>query len=308
MRVLRRNAVFLGLAVLIAGLPLFVSMALPAWGPRGCAPVGAFVVGQAKTSGWAWKVNGTNPEQVDLFDNGRQVGAWFHADGKYYSATGAEWVERDPPPGAPAPPLGKVEQNFGLDLSQLEHRQGVFLHDASGERQVSREEAADVIQNGLVDDRHKLQLTFISADKGRREAFLKAAASVTGLGEVVARAVPPDYLGLQDSETGKPLFQVAGDTVYLQKPDGQVLARMGGVRSGDFDLPVLARSLEAIRRPKPYEPDKDVDPRKPPKTPEPVKPSPALPAWAKDVPVGGWVLLGLAVLGGAMALGRFSPR
>jgi hypothetical protein len=313
---MRRIAPFvlLVLAVLFLGLPAFLSFALPAWGPRGCSPVGGFAMGQVRQPMmqpvhvqpvlYEWRANVRNPDQLDLYRNGHQVGAWFQSEGKFYSSNGPTWREASPPIAAPSEGRGELVQNFGLDLDHLEKKQGVYLHTKDGARQVSYEAAADVIQNGLVDDRHKLQLTFISGDKSKRETFLKEA---TSLGDLVMRAVPPDYVGLQDSETGKPLFQVSGDTVYLQQPDGKVLARMADVKPGD--LAQLAKVVEGIRKPKPYEPDKDPDPRKP-KVPDPSKPdaSPLTPI-LQSVPPAAWVLLGLVLLGGVATVARnTAPR
>lgn len=308
MKAFRRSAslILLVLAAVFLLLPAFLSFALPAWGPRGCSPVGGFAVGQVRPPvtqpvQYEWRASKLNPDQLDLYRNGHQLGAWFHSEGKFYSSNGPTWQETTPPIAAPLDAGAEVVQNFGLDLEHFEKRQGVYLHTKDGARQVTHEAAADVIQNGLVDDRHKLQLTFISSDKAKREAFLKEAQV---LGDLVMRAVPPDYVGLQDSETGKPLFQVSGDTVYLQQPDGKVLARMADVKPGD--LAQLSKVMEGIRKPKPYEPDKDPDPRKP-RTPDPSKPD--LSPFVASVPPAAWVLLGLALLGGVAAIARnTAPR
>lgn len=314
MKAFRRHAslILLSLAAVFV-LPAFLSFALPAWGPRGCSPVGGLAQAQPasyRAPVYSWRPNARSVDQIDLFRNDFHVGAHFRSDHNFYALVGDEWVKTAHPIPLPAEhagePVGEpVVQNFGLDLDHVEKRRGVYLHTRDGSRQCTYEEAADVIQNGLVDDRHKPQVTFISGDKAKREAFLKDAA---GLGDVVTRAVPPDYVGLADSETGKPLFEVKGDTIYLQQPDGKVLARMPDVRPGD--LAHLAKAIEGIRRPKPYEPDKDPDPRK---SPDPVKPdasplSPLAPI-LQSVPPAAWVLLGLALLGGVAAVARnTAPR
>lgn len=275
--------------------------------------------GQASpaVAGYYWRPHARNADQLDLLKKGFydfHAGAYFRSEGKYYPRLGEGWGKAMAPPiavpaaWAVAKPervaakdetvvAAPIEQNFGIDLDMYEkcrkrQAEGHFLTLGGETVQITKEQAAEFAEKGLPDDRDKPWLVAVGSEaqtKRVREDFYKDL-------ELSAKyrlwAGPPDHFHLLDSDNKAPLgYRSKVDpTLHLVQADGKVTAIQEG-----YDGP---KDLEAIRRPKPFDPDKVPDPRKPePRKPDPDKPAPLVtPDMLAKVPTSVWVLAGLLAI------------
>jgi hypothetical protein len=237
-----------------------------------------------------WRVNPRNADQIDRYEGGRQVGAWFKGECEYYRWDGRAWIKAPAP--AALPTICDPDINFGIDVQKLADCQmrileGHYLTRGGKTREISVAEAKDLIENGLPDDRLKPWIVApgFPADKEKqiRDDFNRSALAATHR----LWTGPIDHFHMQDSATKAPLGYEAG-RVHLVDHDGRLIAWAKDYQTGDFD------KIEAIRRPRPIDPDKVPDLRKPKPDPviDPLKPA----SW----PAGAWVLA--AMIGGGVLL------
>jgi hypothetical protein len=221
------------------------------------------------------------PEQLALWQGGRQLGTYDRGAGRYWpllDATARQFGSPGEPPVSPpagwdAPP----PQNFGLDLARLSEPAGEeFIVNG---RAVSRQEAFAAVADGrLSDDSQKLRLTLIGPTEecARVRQDLERHPALTAQKEAL---VVQDYRPDDPLLAGLGFVTSGAPTIYLQKPDGRVLFRLHSYPGPE----VLAGAIRQ-RRPD-YDPSKDDDPTKPPPAPAPA-PAPASdstppgPAWA----------------------------
>lgn len=253
-------------------IPLLIVLALP-------------LIGSAFTG---WQVNPRNPNQVDRYENWKQVGAYFKDEGRYYRLEGGRWMA--------AASDDKPVANFGLDTERLEScpkriAEGHFLTHAGRTREISIAEACDLIEKGLPDDRHKPWIVApgLPPDKEKqiRDDFDRSALASTHR----LWTGPANHFHMLDTETKQPLGYAPGQ-VWMVAADGELLAR-ASTYNGPEDFAAL--QAEAIRRPKPLDPDKTPDIRKP-KQPDGPRIDPLNPkTWTSgDIACGG--LCGLVLL------------
>lgn len=152
-------------------------------------------------------------------------------------------------------------------------------------REVTRDQAARLIQGRLVDDSLWLRVTVIGKDAEGRNRIAREATAHPGIaGKALVQAYAPDDpmiagLGFVHDE--------AQPTVYVQAPDGKVLHRQTGYRG-------VEQLAEAVRKAAPsYDPGKDPDVMRPavPKLAD-LK----LPEKLSDVPTPAWCCCGAALL------------
>jgi hypothetical protein len=191
---------------------------------------------------YAWRPVPGEPDQMALLHCGTQVGCWSLA-GHYYRPLHPHdvWGPACEPPIAPPGVIADQIRTTGERYSL-------------GGEECSKEQA----MAALVDDSAALSLTLITADQGTQTRFLAdlAGAEFAQLRSgVVTQVYAPDNWALRCG------FVTTGTQVYLQKPDGQVVAR----------VPAYA-GAETLRKIDPsYDPSKDRDPTKPQ---TPVQPGP----------------------------------
>lgn len=147
-------------------------------------------------------------------------------------------------------PLPRV--NYGVDQSKIAPQERYSING----RPVTEAQAEKALagpEGKLTDDSSKLSLTIIGSDAERKQALtdLAAPALATFREHVVVQDYSPDspMLACGFATDGHP-------TVYLQKPDGTVLAHTDQYNG--------SATWEAIRKKDPsYDPAKDVDPAAP---------------------------------------------
>lgn len=141
------------------------------------------------------------------------------------------------------------KSNFGVDTTKI-HTEERYTIDG---QIVPKAQAYAALVEGLEDDSHRLSLTVIGS-KADCDRVLQDLQQPQ-FHEFASRCVVQDYR--PDDWPMRVGFQTSGNpTIYLQKPDGQVLAR-----TDKYEGP---QTLEAVRKADPnYQPAKDPDPTKP---------------------------------------------
>ncbi|GAB6185697.1 hypothetical protein [Thermopirellula anaerolimosa] len=171
---------------------------------------------------------------------------------------------RDGPGAAPASkpegPLPVVEQdgvqNFGIDRAGLD---GSAERITLGGRQITRAEAAQILQAGsLTDDSGKLRLTVIGTESDRRRVLDDLKGSLSDIAnQCLVQDYPPDHWAV----AGAGFYTAGKPTIYVQAPDGKVLHRQDDYADGAEGF---RQAFERLRKPDPdYRPDKDRDLRRP---------------------------------------------
>ncbi len=245
------------------------------WGARQCGPVG-LPDAAAVQGGYQWVRPAQWPDQWDLMHNGRHVGSWRIGNGDFLYWDGpGRWREGvcpvDPPPGVETAP--SIGQNFGVDLPRLDRSAAPTFRG----KPISQARALELIGGvELPDYSGKRRLTVIGSDADRRPVMDALRGPLAPLvAEYVVADYPPEHWAVAKAgfvTTGKP-------TIYLQEPNGSVVFRRD-------DATGIKAALEAVRKPGPYDPNKD---------PDPLKPSPLLAA--DNLPLTAAVgVLGLLVL------------
>lgn len=158
------------------------------------------------------------------------------------------------PPGCDCPAAVK---NYGVITErQRDPAEGekIILNG----REASRKEAVEAIRQagpGVPDDSAKLSFTVISGDKALRER-IAADMNAPGMKDLKDRVIEKYY---DPNGPERPLlapgFVTSEPTIYLQAPDGKVLARASAYN---------AQTLEGLRKQLPdYKPAVDPDPNAP---------------------------------------------
>lgn len=299
------------LRTVLLALLLALPPAAPAqrWGPRGCpaptAPVGAH-------DSYEWRQAG--PEQLALFNGPRQVGNYWIESGLYHPFDGRTWGPACQPPvpppavqrpaapeptlallAPPAPPrlelevlpaddtarlVGGEQVPTGVDWARIRDGEVFTLNGAA----CCREKAFETLEAaGLPDWSGRLHLTVIGSD-AERKRLLAELPALPLRERVLVQDYPPGHWSLT------PGFVQEGAQVYLQRPSGEVLARLRGE----------GVALAALRKADPgYDPQKDPDPNRP-------APLADAWAWARAQPPATWMLAGLGVV--IVLLMRRSPH
>lgn len=281
-----------------------------------------------------WEYAEGAPNEIHLMYGSRQMGTVWE-DGLYYRFSNKNWSDSPStiPSGAPSLPgaflrrLEKLKQqepttNHGLDWKPSASAPEKFIFM---DREISRKDGLDILQNGVPDDRHKLFFTVIGRDKGLRKKVVNDVQALLDVkDQLLIQDYDPDNFAVKDAG----FVTVGNPTIYLQAPAGKNfwLADQGGqwhritTQAGDvlhrqdtYESTRLASAVRsAIRRtnpdyrpendpdlsipppkPKPLDPVKPVDPVNPTPTPAPVLP--ANWAWLKEwanwlVVAGVWLL------------------
>jgi len=147
-------------------------------------------------------------------------------------------------------------QNFGIDRAGLN---GAAERITLGDRQITRSEAANILQAGsLPDDSGKLRLTVIGTQSDRRRVLEDLKGP---LAEIAAQCLVQDYPPDHWAVAGVGFYTAGKPTIYVQAPDGKVLHRQDDYDDGAEGF---RQAFERLRRPDPnYRPDKDRDLRRP---------------------------------------------
>lgn len=139
----------------------------------------------------------------------------------------------------------------GVDASKLGKGAEFRVCQGSSCKDVSREQAVEMIEQGLPDDSRKLRLTVIGTadDRKRVEADLAGTPELADLRSAVNLwSCEPSHWSVADAG-----FVVVGKpTIYLQAPSGKVLHRQD-TYSGVGDLQAIRK--KAVD----YDPSKDAD-------------------------------------------------
>ncbi len=209
------------------------------------------------------------PGELYLYRGNEQLGAYYKDSGLYrplLDASRGVWGEdSDPPAALPAGYVFKhVEPalNFGIERNKLLQRaepdESYKLTTPQGTRDVSKEEAQNLVTKTIPDDAKKLRLTVIGTKAERAPVLidLGLAENADLRDKVNVWDVEPTHWSLRDNVTGKAMYMTGGHpTVYLQAPNGKVLHRQDGYQPGDVSA---IRKLVAS-----YDPSKDPDVRNP---------------------------------------------
>ena len=148
-------------------------------------------------------------------------------------------------------------EDMGVDWSKIGRQERYTING----REVAQADAERAIvgapEDKLPDDSAKLSLTIIGSEAERKQALQDLAAP--------AMASFREHVLVQDYAPDSPMLKCGfvtngHPTIYLQQPDGKVLARVGSYAG--------AQTWEAVRKADPgYQKDKDPDPTKPPEKP-----------------------------------------
>lgn len=280
------------------------------WGAPLSAPVGAPGIRRPvirpiilpRVGAFEWREYGPG-HQIDLWKDGRQIGAYDPASGVYRPLLDwktSKWGEPcEPPVDVPedfkfkATATAKVDkiENFGLDLSKL--TPAATPRYLLGGKEIDWREAYEFVEKGLPDDRNKLRFTVIGTEAERKpvwDAWL-AAENADLRDKMLPWFVAADHWSVKDLG-----FAPGHPAIYTQSPDGKVLGRAeeykpevwGAIRKAvaDYDSRRDPPLLPPLLPKKPDEPKPDD------KKPLQPSPSPALP----EIP------LPLILLGGAAVL------
>ncbi len=218
------------------------------WGARSCGPVGPAEPVQG--GGYQWVPFAGDPDQFDLFHNGRHVGS-YHRDGRFLWYHGAgQWSPGQCPVALPAEAQAAVGQNFGVDLPRIDRKAPLTYRG----NPVSQARALELIGGGEIpDNTGKRRLTVIGPDADRAPVLAALRGPLAPLvAEYVVSDYPPEHWAVAKAgfvRDGKP-------TIYLQEPDGRTVFRLN-------DATGFREALEAVRKPGPYDPSRDPDPSKP---------------------------------------------
>lgn len=297
---------------------LLLALALGAWGPRGCPPVGGLVAAPVMRAGvlaprYEWrKIHGSKTQY--LHDRGRLVGGWDQATDTFRWFQNGAWTEPTAKPwGAPtkmssdpfAPAMTGEEAlgfeqlaqqpvpNYGLDEKRV--RQESEPHYRLNGMPVSREQAWNTLveTSALADDSAKNRITVLGGtlnDRARVLGDLLTAPELAPWRTCLVRSYGQGERS-DDWQATRYGFVTSGTpTIYLQAADGKVLYRQDDYAGG------APRLAEGLRKHDPnYQPDKD------PGRPRPVVPTglpnllAGMPLWAWG---GGGLLLALLLLTG----------
>lgn len=215
---------------------------------------------------YEWRPSGVDGEFA-LYQNGRQIGSFSHAQGAYRPLLDyAKGTWGEPRPAPIAPP--KLEQsskvgfeqglipNFGLDFDKLNKRPVYKFCFDGREKELSSEQAHDLVEKGIPDYSGKLRLTVI-ADEAVGKKVIDDWSSDPKVADVrdkiLASWVKPDHWWLKDTETGRAMFKTDGNpTIYCQVPNGSVLHRQDGY-GGVEDFQAIRLAVQN------YDPAKDPD-------------------------------------------------
>lgn len=194
---------------------LTTALALGAWGPGGCGPVGPK---------YEWKTRAGDPDRAYLYRNGVLQGAYDYRGACYrpITARGAGWGTPARPPVTPPgrPPTAAAVPNFGLDRDKSPClKEGKEWLSLSGRPADPRQARAALAGGTLVDDRHKLRLTVIgtAADRQRVLDDLARHPALAGFRDrVLVQAYPPEAWAV----TGIGLPSGGAPTVVVQAAPG----------------------------------------------------------------------------------------
>lgn len=216
------------------------------------APVGpAWLAAPGAPGRYQWRGWPDELDQWALWRDGRQVGVFTAAEDFY-----REYIDRDrwgkdyrrPPVELPPAALARLETRVP-DGVLTEFLQAGPRYSHCG-TPITRDECAST----LTDDAAKLSLTLIGAESDRARALAELPAAFRA--RVLVQSYAPDNWAVKSYgfvTTGAP-------TIYLQTPDGSVLARV--------DQYAGPQTWEKLRKADPsYQPEQDPDPTRPPPSP-----------------------------------------
>lgn len=237
--------------------------ASPRWGPVGCAvaqPARGAVAPKVAAYRWTFTA-----DHAQLWMGNRLVGTYalVQPAAKPPAKGAKEEAKVYYPPkeedAATVPSEAEVIEagNFGLVESMIAaggQKSPYLFRDVP----VTQQQAMELIEKGLPDEKDKLRLSVLGGTKEERDKIIADLASVPGLGtKCVLWSVPADHFSLRDSETGKPMFEVnpSKATIYVQAAGGKVLHRQSGY-NGPADLEAIRKGIDG------YDPAKDPDLRR----------------------------------------------
>jgi hypothetical protein len=164
--------------------------------------------------------------------------------------------------GVALPPGSSVTtENYGVDVDKIRPDRIEF-----NGRDIAREEALELIEKGLPEDRDRLRLTVISADPKARELVVNDLATSPSLVPFKDKVLVQSYDPMEWPLA--PGFICKGNvTIYLQSPPdaedrGKVLHRQDDYLDGAEGLAVALRKADPQ-----YDASKDPDLRKQPVIP-----------------------------------------
>lgn len=234
----------------------------------------ALAQGQLAQSQYSWKDAGTG--QFDLFKNGKPIGSYFNADGKYFPWDGQHWGKESPCPATPPSlTLYKGQFLFGVDESKLTNVER-FICPRGYE--VTRDTILELLTtSNFEDDSKKRHLTIVCKDGLCKKLVEKDCAAEMRILSKSCRPQVYDYSRLVDREMLSPFkvatdkrFLTAGAMLILQEPEdeeglGKVVLQAYG-STQDF--------VDALRKINPDWPPDQKKPVPPPPSPTPAPESP----------------------------------
>jgi len=200
-----------------------------------------FLLAYLMFADWAWGPT-NDPNQLALWQDGRQVGVWKIAPGEYLALNGRNFTfaqcPTDPPAKSPDPdfvgppepekkamPEKPGEINFGLDKSELRNDGELYSYNGAP---VDKAEAEDLLAGGklsndrLTDDSQAIRLTAVGKDGKKTIDALKADPRWAELAEgVVAKSYPSDHWIVK--ERGYKAASSDRPTLYLTSANGDLL-------------------------------------------------------------------------------------
>lgn len=207
-------------------------------------------------AGYEWRV--ANESQYSLWKDGRQIGNLRIDDGAYFRMTGPfswEKDESEPPIPRPETVQRKTEKvNFGVEMKRISPRERFTLNG----REVKRHDVLDDLADDakIPDDSGFNSLTIIGSEAERKRVLDDLDSPQFAAWRKLLVVQDYDPSGKESPMLNCGFKKDGHPTIYLQKPDGEVLARVD-----KYSGPQV---LEKVRECDPnYQPDKDPDPTKP---------------------------------------------
>lgn len=194
-----------------------------AWGPSGCAvaQIAPAVIGQQPMK---WHAFADHPNQIGLYNGNTLIGKYNYSDGFYRMWLNGSWSG---PAKSPIPPPfgGLAGQSTGHSFGAITDHVGMVSMATHNGHAITEADAAAILGASIPTDHDAASLTYVDADKGRREKFVKDAAEAKKknpkLDSVKIQAYDPNAAPTKAMMAGFKLdadkqFAQAGKVIYAQ--------------------------------------------------------------------------------------------